>query len=228
LRCHGCAVLQSFFSDLPAAHGLQHAPQNLFFSWCKHPEVAFFIALLRWRSNIRSFDWALTSRAMGRRSPGKKALTATFVNCLWPDPLGLVRSVGTRHSHGALDCYWTRRIWCASAFKYPGCYAERFNFRLQAWDLCLKDRDLIFFLFDRVIKIVHWSLPLEREYINCWTIVNVTTGPSGQCYPLDKGAVGSWTSEKMNARNRTVTREHGIKPEETGKKQGELVLAITL
>jgi hypothetical protein len=33
--------------------------------------------------------------------------------------------------------------------------------------LCLKDRDLVFFLFDRVINIVHWSLPLEREYINC-------------------------------------------------------------
>ena len=70
---------------------------------------------------------------------------------LRPNPLLVLVPAGSRRLHG----YWTSGFRLTAAFEDPSRDSKGLDLGLKSGNLRLKNRDLVFFLFYRVINIRH-------------------------------------------------------------------------
>jgi hypothetical protein len=121
---------------------------------------------------------------------------ACCVKCLRPNPLAVLITTGSR----CLYRHRTRRLRGPAAFEDASCNSKSLDLRLEPGDLGLENRDLVFFLFYRVINIGHVLIRLTELYcvdlVQHYRLLNHISeshGPYVQCFYLIDYVVGLCT-----------------------------------
>jgi len=149
---------------------------------------SYFLTLYLDRRKAESWAFQMPFTLREKEHPlGQEHLGEQETCLLRPDPLCLV---ATSTSADRLYCYRTCGFRRSATFKDPGSYPECFDLSLQAGNLRLKNGDLVFLLFYRVIYIGHCLGLTKREYINNGINVNRYKGALVQSFTLVECACG--------------------------------------